>query len=223
MKIIVDTKENISKYIADVFKTQLEEKPQSSFAFTADESIKPILEALSGDFSNAAFFNVCDFISDDGEKSLMAKLEGTVLKRLAFCDTYNPNGNDCAGYDEQIDEKGGIDLILLGMGTNGTIGFNEPTTAYDTKTRIQKLTDVTKKAFAANFDGIENVPENGVTMGLKTICDAKTAIVAAFGIEKAEIVHKLVYGKTTTYVPAAMLQMHRNMILCLDSDAAAKL
>lgn len=223
MKIIVDTKENISKYIADVFKTQLETKPQSSFAFIADESIAPILETLRGDFSNATFFNVCDFVTDDREKSLMAKLEGTVLKRLAFSGTYSPNGNDCANFDEQIAEHGGIDLILLGMGTNGTIGFNEPTTAYDTKTRTQKLTDVTKKAFAADFDGIENVPENGVTMGLKTICDAKTAIVAAFGSEKAEIVHKLVYGKTTTYVPAAMLQMHRNMILCLDSDAAAKL
>ena len=76
---------------------------------------------------------------------------------------------------------------------------------------------------AEHFGGIENVPCMGVTMGLKTICSAKNVILVAFGEEKAEIIHKLVYGKTTTYVPAAMLQMHMNMTLCLDKEAASKL
>ena len=76
---------------------------------------------------------------------------------------------------------------------------------------------------AEHFGGAENVPDTAVTMGLKTICSAKNVILMAFGEEKAEIVHKLVYGKTSTYVPAAMLQMHMNMTLMLDPEAASKL
>ena len=93
----------------------------------------------------------------------------------------------------------------------------------DTKTHVQQLTDSTKRMKAKDFGGEDQVPDFGLTMGLKTICGAKNVILCAFGAEKAEIVHKLVYGITTTYVPAAMLQMHMNMILCLDPEAAAKL
>lgn len=217
MKIIVDTKENISKYIAEAFAKQLCEKNESSFAFTADKSLECVLSGLNGSFENASFFNVCDF---EGGETLGA-LNDT-LDRLSFGSVHNPKAYNAEGYDEHIAAHGGIDMILLGMSLKGTIGFNEPTTAYDTHTHVAKLTDVTKQDYKDLFDA-EGVPDTGVTMGLKTICDAKTAIVAAFGSEKADIVYKLVYGKTTTYVPAAMLQMHRNMILCLDEEAAAKL
>ena len=84
-------------------------------------------------------------------------------------------------------------------------------------------TDKTKQMNAELFGGLENVPDNAVTMGLKTICEAKNVILVAFGSEKAEIIHQLVYGKTSTYVPAAMLQMHMNMTLLLDDAAAEKI
>ena len=124
---------------------------------------------------------------------------------------------------QEIASCGGLELILLGIGTNGHIGFNEPATLYDTETHIAQLTDKTKQMKAENFGGVENVPSTAVTMGLKTICRARNVILIAFGEEKADIVYKLVYGKTSTYVPAAMLQMHMNMTLMLDEGAASKL
>lgn len=224
MKIIVDTKENVAKYIADAFSKQLCDDPCSSLAFTADESIENVLGALEGDFSKASFFNICDFVFPDGndEKSNFNVLR-PVLNKLHFESVHSPDPESPEEYDEHIARHGGLDLILLGMSTRGTIGFNEPATPYDTHTRTQKLTDVTRESLSSRFGGTENVPEVGVTMGLKTICGAKKVILAAFGSEKADAVHKLVYGKTTTYVPAAMLQMHRDMILCLDKEAAEKL
>lgn len=218
MKIIVDTKENISKYIAEAFAKQLCEKPESSVAFTADKSLDCVLSGLNGSFEKASFFNVCDF--EGGET--MNALNDT-LSRLSFGSVHSPKADNAEDYDEHIAAHGGLDMILLGMSLKGTIGFNEPTTAYDTHTHVARLTDVTKQDYKELFADAASVPDTGVTMGLKTICDASTAIVAAFGSEKADIVYKLVYGKTTTYVPAAMLQMHRDMILCLDEEAAAKL
>ncbi len=224
MKIIVDSRENIAKLIADELKSLIEEKPQSTVAFTAEKELMPILDAVSCDFGNAAFFNVCDFCSPNGETVGVTQkaLEGT-LKRLAFGSVHEPDALAPEDYDAHISEHGGIDFVLLGMTQRGTVGFNEPATPYDTHTHIAKLTDTTRHMYEGLFESFGAVPETGVTMGLKTLCDAKTAVVAAFGGENADIVHKLVYGKTTTYVPAAMLQMHRNMILCLDSEAAAKL
>ena len=107
--------------------------------------------------------------------------------------------------------------------SNGHIGFNEPATPYDSYTHTVLLTDKTKQMNAELFGGLENVPDNAVTMGLKTICESKNVILVAFGSEKAEIIHQLVYGKTSTYVPAAMLQMHMNMTLLLDDAAAEKI
>ena len=140
-----------------------------------------------------------------------------------------PNGlaedkdEECHNYDAAIAAAGQIDLQLLGLGANGHIGFNEPATPYDSYTRSVLLTDKTKQMNAYLFGGVESVPEKAVTMGLKTICEAKNVILVAFGSEKAEIIHQLVYGKTSTYVPAAMLQMHMNMTLLLDDEAAEKI
>lgn len=224
LKIIVDSRENIAKLIADEFAKQIEEKPQSTVAFTAEKELMPIFDAINGDFTNSAFFNVCDFCTSNAETSGVTQkaLEAT-LKRLSFGSVHEPDALLPEDYDAHITEHGGLDLILLGMTQRGAVGFNEPSTAYDTHTHTAKITDTTRHMYEELFESFETTPESGVTMGLKTICDAKTAIVAVFGSENADIVYKLVYGKTTTYVPAAMLQMHRNMILCLDPEAAAKL
>lgn len=224
MKIIVDSRENIAKLIADELSRQINEKPQSCIAFTAERDLMPIFDAINCDFADAAFFNVCDFCAPNGETARVTQkaLENT-LDRLSFGSVHEPDALAPEDYDAHISEHGGIDFVLLGMTLRGAVGFNEPATPYDTHTHIAKLTDTTRHMYEWLFESFDAVPETGVTMGLKTLCDAKTAVVAVFGGENADIVHKLVYGKTTTYVPAAMLQMHRNMILCLDSEAAAKL
>lgn len=227
LKIVVDSRENISKKLADMMAERLILKPESVLSFTADESLMPIFSELSGRncCENAVFFNLCDYVGPNviPEKTSIHLLQSSLFSDLGITHIHTPDPEKPEEYDGLIAKHGGIDVVLLGMGLNGRIGFNEPTTAYDSRTHIARLTEVTRRMETERFGSFEAVPELGVTMGLKTICEAKTAILVAFGSEKADIVHKLVYGKTTTYVPAAMLQMHRDMILCLDAEAAAKI
>lgn len=231
VKIIVDSKENIDKIVADAVANFVSGNKDAKLAFAAGETPKNIYEILGKsdvDFSKTEAFNICDYIglSVDDERSCANQLGNSLYSVLGIKKVHSPDGTDedsAAAYDEEIKAAGGIDLMLLGIGLNGHIGFNEPATLYDTHTHIARLTDNTKRMKAPVFGGAENVPDFGVTMGLKTICNAKNVFLVAYGEEKAEIIHKLVYGKTSTYVPAAMLQMHMNLTLYLDEAAASKL
>lgn len=228
MKIIVDSKENIAARVSSMISGYVAEKPTASIAFVAGDTMHGIYAELANenaDFSECEAFNVCEYVGlgADDEKSCAYQLENELYSKLGITKTHAPRQSAPEGYDEEIAACGGIDLAILGIGLNGHIGFNEPTTLYDSYTHIAQLTDSTKRMKADQFSGEDKVPTHAVTMGLKTICNAKNVILVAFGAEKADIVHKLVYGKTSTYVPAAMLQMHMNMTLCLDEEAAAKL
>lgn len=230
MKIIVDSRENIDKAVAEAVAEFVCDKKDAKIAFaagTTTEGIYEILSETATDFSNTEVFNICDYagLSPDDERACANKL-AALYSKLGIKNIHTPsdeNDEEAAKYDDEIKAAGGIDLILLGIGMNGHIGFNEPATPYDTNTHLQRLTDSTKRMKADVFGGEKNVPEFGVTMGLKTICSSKNVILVAYGEEKADIIHKLVYGKTSTYVPAAMLQMHMNLCLYLDEAAASKL
>lgn len=231
MKIIVNSKENIDTLVAEAVAAFVSEKQDAKLAFAAGNTTENIYAELAKtdvDFRNAEVFNICDYVglAEDDEKSCANVLNKELYSKLGIERIHSPNGETdekAAGYDEEIAAEGGIDLMLLGIGLNGHIGFNEPTTLYETKTHIARLTDSTKRMKAELFEGEENVPEFGITMGLKTICNAKNVFLVAYGEEKADIIHKLVYGKTSTYVPAAMLQMHMNFTLYLDEAAASKI
>lgn len=227
MKIIVDSKETINKLVSSMVSELVANKPDACLAFAAGETLKGVFAELSAekaaDFTGCEVFNICEYIGANEKSTCTYQLNSELYSKLGITKTHTPSELEPDSYDEEIEVHGGLDLVVLGIGLNGHIGFNEPATLFDTHTHVQQLTDSTKKMKAEHFGGIENVPCMGVTMGLKTICSAKNVILVAFGEEKAEIIHKLVYGKTTTYVPAAMLQMHMNMTLCLDKEAASKL
>lgn len=231
MKIIIDSKENIDKAVAKAVSDFVSDKSDAALSFAAGNTPAGIYDILANsdtDFSKTEVFNICDYVGlDKNDERLCANiLSERIFNKLKITNVHSPSGEsdeEAAKYDDEIKAAGGIDLMLLGIGMNGHVGFNEPATLYDTCTHIQRLTDSTKRMKAPVFGGEENVPEFGVTMGLKTICSAKNVILVAFGEEKADIIHKLVYGKTTTYVPAAMLQMHMNLTLYLDEAAASKL
>ncbi|MDO4816187.1 MAG: 6-phosphogluconolactonase [Bacillota bacterium] len=221
MKIITDSKENITKLAADKIRELVAEKPNAAIAFAAGNSFRELFSELEGaDFKDVEAFSVCEYIGSD---KISHELEAELYSKTGITKIHKPCEEEPEKYDEEIAACGGLDLVVLGIGLNGHIGFNEPATPYDTKTHVQQLTDSTKRMKAELFDGEMNVPNRAVTMGLKTICSAKNVILVAFGEEKAEIVHKLVYGRTETYIPAAMLQLHMNMLLYLDGEAAAKL
>lgn len=229
MKIIVDSKENLNKLAAQMIAEHISAKPDCAVAFAAGNTPVGVYEELAKmqnvDFKSCEAFNICEYegLEKDDERSCANQLNSQIYSKLGITKIHTPTAENAEGYDEEIASCGGLELALLGIGINGHIGFNEPATLYATETHVAQLTDKTKQMKAEHFGGEENVPDTAVTMGLKTICSAKNVILMAFGEEKAEIVHKLVYGKTSTYVPAAMLQMHMNMTLMLDEAAASKL
>lgn len=131
--------------------------------------------------------------------------------------TYVPNGMaedreaECRRYDALINEMGGIDLQLLGIGHNGHIGFNEPGQAFEKTTHVVELGASTIQANARFFDSIEAVPKQAITMGIKSIMQAKKLLLIANGSDKKEIVEKALNGPVTPQVPASILQFHPNL------------
>lgn len=126
----------------------------------------------------------------------------------------------CRDHDRSIEEAGGIDLQLLGIGRNGHIGFNEPDFYLRTETHLVALSEDTITANARFFDDPAEVPRAAVTMGVGTIMKARHILLLASGEDKAEIVARMVEGPVTTEVPASVLQMHPQVTVLLDQDAA---
>jgi glucosamine-6-phosphate deaminase len=129
----------------------------------------------------------------------------------------------CAEYENAIAEAGGIDLLMLGIGRSGHIGFNEPGTPEDARTRLVLIHPFTRRDAAADFFGEENVPREAITMGIATILGAREIILAALGENKSNVVAKAVEGLRTIDLPASLLQQHPNATFHLDYDAAAEL
>lgn len=129
----------------------------------------------------------------------------------------------CQDYEDKINECGGIDLQLLGIGRTGHIGFNEPGSVKNTRTRMVTLDKVTRKDAAADFFGIDNVPRQAITMGIGTILDSEKIILMAWGEHKADIVARMLEGEVSEQVPATYLQDHTNTQVILDRAASQKL
>src|SRR6516225_2889299 len=129
----------------------------------------------------------------------------------------------CAQYEEKIRRAGGIELQILGIGRTGHIGFNEPGSARDSRTRIITLDRVTRLDAASDFFGEQYVPRRALTMGVGTILSAKRVVMIAFGEGKAPIVARAVEGPITSSVAASFLQQHPHATVYLDEAAAAEL
>jgi glucosamine-6-phosphate deaminase len=129
----------------------------------------------------------------------------------------------CLEYEERIHAAGGIDIQILGIGTDGHLGFNEPSSSLASRTRIKTLTARTRKDNAAAFGGEDKVPHHVITMGLGTIMSCRTCLLLAFGTAKARAIAQAVEGPVAAMVPASILQMHPRAIVLLDEEAAAEL
>lgn len=129
----------------------------------------------------------------------------------------------CEQYEEKIRTAGGIDIQLLGIGRTGHIGFNEPGSRPDSRTRLITLDGVTRKDAASNFFGEEYVPRNAITMGVATILEARRILLMAWGEGKASIIRESVEGEVRESIPATYLQNHDNTLFVLDAAAATEL
>lgn len=127
--------------------------------------------------------------------------------------------DSCVGYDQLLNQFI-PDIQLLGIGSNGHIGFNEPGTSADSKTHIIQLAEKTRLDNARFFNHLDEVPTHAITMGISNILDAKRIVLIATGASKAEAVHKMITGDMTESLPASFLQKHPNVDVFLDKEAA---
>jgi glucosamine-6-phosphate deaminase len=136
---------------------------------------------------------------------------------------YVPDGADpeaeCERYEAAIREVGGADMCVLGIGRNGHIGFNEPGASFDSRTRVGRLAESTRRINAQDFE--ENrTPERAITVGMRTIFEASEVLLLASGENKAEAVAEAVEGPVTEQVPASILQWHPSATFLLERSAA---
>jgi glucosamine-6-phosphate deaminase len=134
----------------------------------------------------------------------------------------NPRKQGLA-YEEKIKQAGGLDLQILGIGANGHIGFNEPTSSLSSRTRIKTLTQQTITDNSRLFKPEEVQPTMAMTMGIATIMDARYVLLMATGANKANAVKSMIAGAVSAMCPASALQMHENAIILLDKAAASEL
>jgi len=148
---------------------------------------------------------------------------------IDVANTNVPNGlaadpeAECQRYNQVIRDLGGIDVQVLGMGHNGHIGFNEPDKAFELETHVVDLQESTIQANARFFASEADVPRQAMTMGIKSIMQARQILVVVSGKDKAEIVKKAFTGPVVPQVPASILQMHPNVLLVGDKDALSLL
>ncbi len=129
----------------------------------------------------------------------------------------------CADYERMIATAGGIDVQILGIGSNGHIGFNEPSSSLSSRTRIKTLTRSTREDNQRFFDSLDDVPTHCLTQGLGTIMDARQVVLVANGANKARAIADAVEGPVSAMCPASVLQFHRHVTVIVDADAGAEL
>lgn len=132
-------------------------------------------------------------------------------------------GDRCRRYEQEIDEQGGIDVLVLGVGSNGSIGFNEPFSIRKSRTRLCTLDPITRRSAASDFFSEEHVPTHGITLGVGTILAARRILLVALGEHKSSIIREAFEGPVTDRVPASFLQEHADATVLLDPAAAQKL
>lgn len=189
-------------------------------------------EGLS--FKNVVTFNLDEYfpIEKEAYQSYWSFMHRHLFNHIDIdpANIHMPNGSwpkaeikkYCAGYEKEMDDAGGIDLQILGIGLNGHIGFNEPGSSIYSKTRLVNLDNVTRIANTYEFQNISKVPRLAVTMGISNILKAKRILLMGWG-QKSAIIARSVEGSVTEQVPASILQQHSDCTFVVDEPAAADL
>jgi len=237
MKIIIDTEENLAKRAAQRYVELIKNKPNAVLGGATGSTplglyaeLARLCKAGEISFKDVRTFNLDEYVGLDGshDQSYRYFMNHNLFEHIDIDinNTRVPSGIDTAAaaeYDKEIEAAGGIDLQLLGIGVDGHIGFDEPGTPWDSVTHVVELEQNTRDVNSRFFNSIDEVPTHAVTMGIKTIMNARSIILMAIGSSKAEIVKKFIQGPVTTDVPASILQLHPFVEVYLDEKAAALL
>ena len=236
MNIIIDTRENIARRAADLYAEVLEAKPNAVLGFATGSTPLDLyaelirrVEAGKLSFADVTTFNLDEYVGLEPthDQSYRYFMDKNLFEKIDLdpARVHIPSGitvseDDSAKYEEAIRAAGGIDMQLLGIGHNGHIGFNEPNTPFGSLTHKVTLTDSTIDANARFFASRDEVPKEAVTMGIRTVMNARKLILIALGEGKAEIIRKTVCGPVTEAVPASVLQLHPDAYIFADHEAA---
>ena len=235
MKVIIGTYEDISKQIAELFIKQINNKPNSVLGLATGTSpidvYKNLIKAYDEgrvSFRQVATFNLDEYIGLEGthEQSYRYFMNKYLFNNIDIdknkTHVLKGTGNylDYADqYDDEIASFGGIDLQILGIGSDGHIAFNEPGTPFDSLTHVAELTEQTIRDNSRLFNDISEVPTKAVTMGLKSIMNARKIVLIATGKNKAQAIYNLLKGPKTEEVPCSILQDHPDCTIYVDEDA----
>jgi glucosamine-6-phosphate deaminase len=239
--VILDGAEAIGRLAADAIGELLERKPAAVLGLATGSSPLAIYDELARrceagevSFAQARGFTLDEYVglAATHPQRYRNVIDTELVSRVDFAPgaVRGPDGlaedilAACAAYEAGIAEAGGVDLQILGIGTDGHIGFNEPGSSLASRTRIKTLTRQTRLDNARFFDGdLEQVPAHCLTQGLATIMAARHVVLVATGQGKAEAVHHLVEGAVSALWPATILQHHPHVTVLLDEAAASRL
>jgi glucosamine-6-phosphate deaminase len=231
----------IANLAADAIGALLDRRPNAVLGLATGSSPLAIYDELASrcadgriSFRYARGFTLDEYVGlpADHPQRYRNVIDATFVSRVDFAPgaVSGPDGlaDDipaaCAAYEAAIAEAGGVDLQILGIGTDGHIGFNEPGSSLASRTRIKTLTRQTRVDNARFFDDdVDSVPTHCLTQGLGTIAEARHIILVATGRGKAEAVHHLVEGPVSAMWPATVLQHHPHVTVLLDDAAAQRL
>ncbi len=237
MEVIVQpTAEEATEVAARIVGNLIRRKPDAVLGLATGSTPVRLYQKLvekALDWSRITVFNLDEYVGlpQEHPQSYRVFMRENLFNQtnIRLENTHIPDGNaadlpaSCRAYEEKIREAGGVDLQLLGIGSDGHIGFNEPTSSLASRTRIKTLTPRTRADNARFFGGEDAVPHHVVTMGIGTILESKKILLLAFGEGKAEALAGAVEGALTATNPASALQMHEKAIVCADAAAASRL
>ncbi|HMO10723.1 MAG TPA: glucosamine-6-phosphate deaminase [Actinotalea sp.] len=240
MEVVIDTPEVLAGIAADAVEAPVRSRPDGVPGLATGSSPLAVYDELARrhaaglSFAQARGFLLDEYVGlppghPEGYRTV---IEREVVSRLDLRSeaVLGPDGaaDDlaaaCARYEASISAAGGVDLQILGIGTDGHVAFNEPGSSLASRTRVKTLTEQTRKDNARFFGGdVSAVPRHVLTQGLGTILQARHLVLVASGRHKAEAVHQLVEGPVSAMWPATVLQLHPHVTVLVDEPAASRL
>jgi len=241
MEVVITTPAECARLAADAVERLLRDKPDAVLGLATGSSPLALYEELvrrheAGrvSFARARAFLLDEYVGlpADHPERYAAVIDRELASRVDFAAgaVLAPDGAAadipaaCAAYEAEIRAAGGVDLQVLGIGTDGHLAFNEPGSSLASRTRIKTLAEQTRLDNARFFGGdAEAVPRHVLTQGLGTIMEARHLVLLASGRAKAEAVHRMVEGAVSAMWPASVLQLHPHVTVLLDDAAAGRL
>lgn len=237
---IFNTPVEASHYTVQRLLSCIQARPYANLGLATGSTMEPVysrlvecLQSASVDLSHLTTFNLDEYIGlDTGHaQSYCYYMYQHLFNKLSIPEekVHLPNGmatdieQACQAYSEAIQAAGGLDLQLLGIGSNGHIGFNEPYTCFSSRTHAIELAEQTRLDNSRFFTDKNEMPTRAITMGIQDILEAKEIVLVATGQNKAAIMADLFHSSADEALPASALKRHKNVTFVLDRDAAALL